>query len=216
MSVVVGWLDVLKIAVSSTILTTFGTWGLTHIFVHRATLKRDARYIAHRVAIILEKFAVDCADVILDNDLHSQSEGHAGKRHLSLPTLGSLPADADWKALPPRLVDRVLSMPNELALADGAILFWWDVVGDEDCMQTETDQRAGACGLRAWLLATDLRKQYKIPASSLPEIGWNFVDTLREKDEAARKTAARNKAAHVAPPEIDLTSVAPPDPVRSV
>jgi hypothetical protein len=183
--------------------------------VHRAALKRDARYVAQRVAIILEKFAVDCANVINDNDLHNQSKGHDGKRHLCLPELGPLPADADWKALSPKLVDRVLSMPNELALADGAISFWWDVVGDEECMQTETDQRAGTCGLRAWLLASDLRKQYKIPASNLPEIGWNFVDTLRKKDETVRKHAEVNRALNNAA-EIDLTNIASPNPVLSI
>jgi hypothetical protein len=222
MNDVVGWLDVLKIAVSSSLLTTFGSWGLNHFFVHRAALKRDARYVAQRVAIILEKFAVDCADVIIDNDIHSESGGHAGKRHLGLPALGLLPADADWKALPPNLVDRVLSMPNELALATKAILFWWNVVGDEECMETETDQRAGTCGLRAWLLASELRKQYKIPASSLTEVGWDFVAELRTQDEAARKKAESNEAARKkaesnrtlenGAPRIDLTSVAPPDP----
>jgi len=201
-----GWLDVLKIAVSSTLLTTIGSWGLTHFFVHRAALKRDARYLAHRVAIILETFAVDCANVITDNDLHDRSDGHAGKRQLFLPELRSLPADTDWKALPSRLVDRFLSMPTELALADRAISVWWDVVGDEDCMETETRQKAGASGLRAWLLASALRKQYKIPASSLPEIGWDFVATLRKQDEAERKKVESNRTLDTGA-ETDLTSV---------
>jgi hypothetical protein len=212
----IGWFDVLKIAVSSTLLTTLGSWGLTHFFEHRAALKRDARYMAQRIAIILEKFAVDCANVIADNQLHSSSEGHAGNRCLSLPELGSFPVEADWKALPPELADRILSMPNELALVDGAISFFWDVLGPgDDGVETETNQRAGACGLRAWSLATDLRKEYKIPASSLPEIEWNFVDTLREQDAARKEAAraARKKAARKAESaEIDLTDLALPDP----
>ena len=49
----VEWSDVLKIALSSTILTSFATWGLNHWFVYRASLKRDARYLAQRLAILV-------------------------------------------------------------------------------------------------------------------------------------------------------------------
>ena len=88
--------------------------------------------MAERVAIILEKFAVDCANVITDNDLHSGSKGVAAARHLILPTLEAFPADTDWKVIAADLMDRALSIPNELALADQAISFCWDVVGDQD------------------------------------------------------------------------------------
>ncbi|MGA2793937.1 MAG: hypothetical protein ABSE69_10445 [Roseiarcus sp.] len=181
----IDWLDVLKISASSSVLTASIGWGLDHVFVHRATLKKDARYLAQRVAIILEKFAVHCGNSITDNELHDRSEGHAGERHLTLPAIGPFPAEADWKAIDTDLMDRALSMPNELALADQAILFWWNVVGDEECMQTEANNRAGECGLRAWLLASELRRRCGIPASTLPATSWDFVNTLRRQVEAA-------------------------------
>jgi hypothetical protein len=91
------WLDVLKISASSSVLTASIGWGLNHVFVNRVAHKRDARYLAQRLAIILEKFAVDCADIIADNELVNSSEGAAGKRHLVLPILRPFPAEADWK-----------------------------------------------------------------------------------------------------------------------
>jgi hypothetical protein len=94
----------------TTILTAAAGVGLNHFFVQRPALKRDARYMAQRLAIILEKFAVDCATSISENDLHDSSGGHAGTMRLALPALTSFPAEADWKAIPPDLVDRVLSM----------------------------------------------------------------------------------------------------------
>ena len=90
--------------------------------------------MAQRIAVILERFAVDCANVINNNDTFDRSDGHAGQRHGGLPTLGAFPADADWKATAPDLMDRVISMPNELELADQSIFFWWNVVGDQDCV----------------------------------------------------------------------------------
>jgi hypothetical protein len=79
----------------------------------------------------------------------------------------------------------VLSMPNELALADQAISFWWDVVGDQDCMQTEANHQSGRSGLKAWLLAAELRKRCRIPASTLQKTTWDFVVTLRKEHDAA-------------------------------
>jgi hypothetical protein len=190
--------DILKISGLTTILTAAAGVGLNHFFVQRPALKRDARYLAQRLAIILEKFAVDCATSISENDMHDSSGGHAGTRHMSLPAIASFPAEADWKAIAPDLMDRVLSMPNELALASQAISFWWDVVGDEDSMQTEANEQAGECGLKAWLLAVDLRKRCGIPASTLPETAWDFVETLRKEDAAAkarRKKRDEEKAA---------------------
>ncbi len=189
----IGWVDVLKISASSSVLTTFIGWGLNHFFVHRATLKRDARYLAQRLAIVLEKYAVDCANSITDNNLHDSSGGQAGERHVVLPDIGSFPAEADWKAIDPDLMDRVLSMPNELVLADQAISFWWNVVGDEDCMRTEANDQAGECGLRAWLLASELRKRCGIPASTLPATSWDFVAALQKRVEAAEARLCKGR-----------------------
>jgi hypothetical protein len=86
----IDWLDVLKISISSSVLTTFVGWGLNHVFVHRATLKRDARYLPQR--LILEKYAAVCATTIADSQLAGSSAGHAGKHHLTLPVIGPFPA----------------------------------------------------------------------------------------------------------------------------
>jgi hypothetical protein len=40
------WLDVLKISASSSVLTASIAWRLNHFSVHRATLRRNARYLA--------------------------------------------------------------------------------------------------------------------------------------------------------------------------
>jgi hypothetical protein len=53
---------------SSSVLTASVGWALSHVFVQRATLKRDARYLAQRLGLILEKYAVDCADFIAGNE----------------------------------------------------------------------------------------------------------------------------------------------------
>jgi hypothetical protein len=176
------WVDVLKIAAASSV----GAAGLNHLFdflVRRTSLRRDSRYVAQRVAIILEKFAIDCADTIAGNDLHRQSDGHAGRRSFKLPNLPDFPIDADWKAVDPVLAGRALAMYNELVLSGHKIYFWWDVVGDEDSMETETNEQAGKCGYRAWELATEFRKGHGLPKAELT--GWDFVAVLKEHHDSA-------------------------------
>ncbi|MFI5022840.1 MAG: hypothetical protein ACHQRJ_14470 [Alphaproteobacteria bacterium] len=181
------WFDVGKVALTSGVLAS----GINLIWQHfsrRESYRRDARYLAQRLAVILEKFAIDCADIIAGNELHRTSDGHAGVRRLALPTLAAFPADADWKAVDSALAGRAVALPNEIALADHKILFWWDVVGDEDCMETEADQQAGMCGYRAWNLAADLRMRHGVPASDLTDRAWDFVATLQKQHEAAMKS----------------------------
>lgn len=188
----VNWFDILKISVSSSALTSILGWTLNHFFVRRANIRKDARYLSQRLAIIFEKFSVDCANVITDHELVSSSDGTAGKWHSTLPTLGSFPTESDWKAIDPDLMDRAMSMPNEIELANQAISFWWDVVGDEDCMETETDDQAGLYGLKAWLLASELRTRHRIPASTLHTAKWDFVATLKKQYDATEVRRRKN------------------------
>jgi hypothetical protein len=76
---------------------------------------------------------------------------------------------------------------------DRAISFWWDVVGDEDCMQTEADHQAGKCGFEAWTLATKLRKRYGMPVSGLAAETWDFIGTLKREHDAARAAQEKRK-----------------------
>ncbi len=191
------WTDVLKISLSSSVLSAGVGWTLNHAFVYRASLKRDARYLAHRVAIVLEKFSSDCAHLISDNDMFLRSNGDAGSSRASLPELGAFPSDADWKALSPKLAYRALSLPSQLSLADDKISFWWDVVGDEDCMRNEATRQAGLWGSRAWDLASDFRKAHKLSESALQETSWNFLKALRDQAALAEVdlVAQRHNAA---------------------
>jgi hypothetical protein len=178
-------LDILKVAGASGVFV-FLLACIKDYFVHRKTLKRDAMYLAARLVVVLEKFAVDCANTISDNDLYSSSGGSAGTQRFSLPTLGAFPSDADWKAIAPNLVDRVMSMPNELSLVDHKILFWWEVLADRDCMQTETNDQSGEFGFYAWELALDLRKECNLPEAGLLARSWDFVALLKKQRKSAR------------------------------
>lgn len=186
------WVDIGKVALTSGVVAAVVTW-VKEVFVHRASRKRDARYLAQRLAVILERFSIDCADVIEGNETHRSSEGYAAQPRLRVPALAEFPADTDWKAIDPKLAGRALGLPNELALSEQKIVFWLDVVPNRGCAETETNQQAGKCGYRAWKLAVDLRNKHGLEKADLVGLAWGFVGTLKEQHDAAL-TSLRDEA----------------------
>jgi hypothetical protein len=122
----VSWSEILKVALSTGIFAAIITSGLQWLRewrTERTHKARDAAYSAMRVAVILERFAIDCANIISDNHLHSSSGGHAGSAHVELPHLIDYPADTDWKALDAFLAMRALSLRNDILLSEGVLNF---------------------------------------------------------------------------------------------
>lgn len=150
-----------------------------------SAIEREARYLAIRLAVLLEDFAIVCADAISDQELHRSSEGAAGRPHGVLPELPPYP-EGDWRVLDPEFLGRCLTLRNELKLSDGQINFWEDV-GERDCIPQEFDEQAGKCGYRAWVLASDLRGHYRLAAFDPRNTAWDIVETLRSHHDAAVK-----------------------------
>jgi hypothetical protein len=125
--------------------------------------ERDATLLAARVAVVLEKFAIECQNRISDSDLYQKSSGTFGSPHCALPVLEEYPseAEADWKALEPALSIRVQSFRNEILRASKVIDFALD--GDPDPSSwAQIDPQIEECGHRAWQFAADLRRRYKL------------------------------------------------------
>ncbi|MGB5086083.1 MAG: hypothetical protein WBO09_16120 [Methylocystis silviterrae] len=186
----------------STILTlSFSTGFMTAVFTQaigwvrearheKLAAGRDARYLAIRLAVILERFAINCAENIVAQDMYRESGGHAGIRHSTLPDLPPYPDEADWKALEPDFLARALTFRNELPLADKAIAFWEEI--ERDCIPQECDQQCGKCGYIAWVLAGDMRRHYNLGAFDPKQASWDIVNTLKPlHDEALERASER-------------------------
>ena len=185
------WLEVAKLALSTGIVASIVTQGLAWA-IDRWKTKHDAEteatYLAARIAVTLESFAIKCANQIGDNDMFRMSDGHAGRAHGKLPEMDDFPSKANWTVLDPSLLARSLSMQNELNLSDRAIAFWFDVDPDPALVRNACDGQAGTCGYRAWKLAGDLRGRYKLPDFSSDHFSRDTVKMLKKYHdrEAAR------------------------------
>jgi hypothetical protein len=158
----------------------------------KRTSARDAVYLAMQVAVIIERFAIECEDIINHNELHTEFQGHAGTVHWKLPPLGEYPTDADWKALDPSLSSRALSLPNELRVSEGVIKFWSELEPrGQGILLNTCNGQAGKCGYRAWQLAVDIRRRYGLSPVFEPD----FVKVLKENYEQELKRMKDSAAA---------------------
>ena len=157
--------------------------------------KRSATYLAIRLAVILEQFAMDSADRITDQDLYDQTQGNAGASPSALPELEPFPGDQSWSTLPLDLLARVLTFPNERRLRSVALASWMELSGGVDFPE-EYKRQCGTTGYRAWALAHDLRKQYRLHPFDPRATSWDFADKLKGHHDDALRHEAEVRQTH--------------------
>lgn len=179
--------ELAKLALSTGLAAALAT-RLIDFGIDSWKLRRSARTIATplaaRLAVVLEKFAIQCADQIADNDLYHSSDGGAGRQHGILPKLGEFPPQLNWETLDPELLSRSLSLANELEIGDRMITFWEDIDRTPGLVCNACDAQAGVLGYRAWRIAKDLRTRYKLGAFTPNEFSWDRVETLKQHHDS--------------------------------
>lgn len=186
------WATILQLGVVTAVLTQLLGFLFDRVRSYFAEAK-DAKIIALLMSVSLEKFAIECADVIAGNDLHRSSKGAAGRSVNRIPDFPNLLPSETWKILDAGLAARAARMPNERMLGEGQIDFWWDVTGELDDVGGATDNECGRCGYLAWMIAYDLRAKYKLPQIEAKKLSWDFVDLLRKHHDYAVKLIAERE-----------------------
>lgn len=187
------------------VVTTGGTWLVTSYSHSRqeekdeATRKeerdRHGTYLASRVAAVLDPYVMGCVDVTGDRG----QMGEDGQMYASVdaPPL-KLPDDVDWKSIDPHLMDRALTLPNEIDTANKAVSFTWLHVTtppDNDEMFEERQYQWGRLGLLAMDLARDLRERYGLtqPDYSRYDPREWLEKAFRERDDMIKHGAEISK-----------------------
>lgn len=154
------------------LVTTLGTWLVnrytlrqeaeTQAATRREELDRHGTYLAVRIAAMLDPFVMECVNFISDGGQPDKDGEMIAS--VSLPNL-KLPEDVDWKSIDPHLMDRILTLPNEIDTALKAIDYTWlhfSRPPDHDEMFEERRYQGGRLGILALDLATDLRQRYRL------------------------------------------------------
>lgn len=158
---------------------------------------RHARYLAIRVVCILDKYVEKCAEVVLDD---GRCEGQRNEEdclepQVAIPPPPEFPTDVDWKSIEPRLMYRLLSLPNEADAANRRIAAasQFAFPPDYDELFEERNDQYSKLGLAANALKTEIRKQFDIPSLELDPNIWNPIEALKRArsalEERRRKRA---------------------------
>lgn len=191
------------------LVTTVGTWFVTRYQLrHEAEAQATARkeeldrhgtYLAVRVASVLDPFVMAAVEVVNDKGIYDQ-HGELNPDSVE-PTL-DLPQDVNWKSIDPHLMDRILTLPNEIASAKRTVSFVGEMISGPPDYDEWFDERRfqwAKLGLMALDLARDLRDRYKLrqpdhsryePRDVL-EAAFRKEDNMRTKGAASAKRLAK-------------------------
>ena len=144
--------------------------------------RKQAVYMAMRLAVIMENFAWACADFVQNN---RNARTPAGDEYpaweTALPELLAYPEDSEgWRAIAPKLAGRVFGLRNKTHQSTSTIR--QTLEADKPELGWMLDEQAAARGLEAWRLAVDLRRAHRIEPV---ELEWNYPDYLQTALEAA-------------------------------
>lgn len=174
----------------------FGTalvQGLISLIREWTQAKRKSTYLASRLAVTLEFFAMACADFIQDNkNAETGPDQEFPEWSLQLPELPAYPDDADgWMAIDVRLAERCLNLRNKIHCSQKLIETTIDL-GLYDDLEDTLEAEAAGRGAEAWALAKTLRSKHGIVAADMQ---WDYADTLKATLRAVEKRIKECKAA---------------------
>lgn len=173
------------------------TWFQT-FWVNKQELNRSARYLAIRVACVLDKYVEDCAAVVRDDGLsygQRTSEGFL-EPQVKSPGPPVYPDDVDWKSIDHEMMYKLLSFPSDVEGGEGIISAAWDIASPPD-YEDWFEERAfwyAQFGLAAYALAEDLSNKYGIQKKTYKN--WNPVAELKKELEALHKRRETRFEAH--------------------
>lgn len=160
------------------------------------------RYLALRLAVIMEKFVDDCSEAVSDVIAHEESKGNIGNAHGAIPPFPDLPDDPDaWLALQPDLANRCLSFSNDILFSRKTIAFEYDnLLSPGDFAPISFKIGCLRHGVDAAKLAKDLRSRNRLPTYRLQNDPVEWMATSLHEYEM-EELAEERKRARSLPPE---------------
>ena len=144
--------------------------------------RKDLVLLAIQVAAQLEKFAADCASVAGDDG--EEDEHGFTQTSVASPTFDVKAHDVEWKVVRPDLLLKILDLPYQVELADGAISVAADFADAPDYWEffEERQYQYAGLGIGAAELAAELRSVAKIQGR--PRGEWDPVVAMKDRRAA--------------------------------
>ncbi|MDQ0837855.1 hypothetical protein [Sphingomonas faeni] len=168
--------------------------SLTHYLAGRRekwTSQRQARYLGLQVAIILERFAGDCINLVSEIDTGAQLSHNPESLPTKIPELQEFPKDdLGWRAMDSTLAHRVMSVHVDRNASQGAVTDDMMYCGATSA-PFECARQAAILGWQSWQTAEAVRNAYGLPRY---EPRHPFYETLRNRVASDERDRELNRA----------------------
>jgi hypothetical protein len=202
--------DIVTIAGPAGLVSAVLTHGLSGWRERRKSV-RQGQYLALRLAVILERYASECNDLVARIDAAADANVNPDNYPTDLPPAPSYPEDDEgWRVLYSALAHRALALVVERNAAQAAVAEDWFHHGSTSA-PFECSRLAAILGWEAWETAVDLRLRYSLPPY-LARFPFNKSLFMRvrknERDREAAVERMRQLAAEQASSRKDRTGTA--------
>jgi len=166
--------------VVATVLATTANYVLKFVDERRGR-KSKGRIEALRIAVALERYAAECADVVGNQEAWVQGAPFARPPSTQIPSAPKLP-EVDWQTLPVATSSRMIALENELFLVTASLSEL--ALIDADAAVERARWFSGKYGLRALETAERLRVDFALMPLDLTSVEWDFREQLRAEFQA--------------------------------
>lgn len=203
-------LEIAIIGLVGVVVGAVVTAGLTMIrewMSERKEQKKNSEYLAILVSSMLDMYVAGCAEVVSDDGLYHGERNADGYReiHSTAPSFEPLSVQVEWKSLPSKLMNEVLSFPLEIEAAKSKIEGAYEYEAtppDFDEYFAERQYQYALLGLRAFGLSSSLRRNARLPARS--PSSWNPVEYMATEMAKHEKWRTEQEGNHAANPLLAL------------
>lgn len=148
-------------------------------------IRKDAVYLCALVSCALDQFTEQCAEVVADDGLsEGQADEHGYHRiRASEPTLEFDALKVDWKSLPPKLMHKVLDLPNYAREAARGASAAFEYSSPPDFTEGFEERQLiyATLGLAASSLAERLREYAGLSVPERPQRHWDPITFMTDR-----------------------------------
>jgi hypothetical protein len=175
------WVQILLTGVTAAIINQLlGWWKDSRR--EKAKVDVDKRYTALRLAVALERFAIQCAEQIatVESEVRrAHMNGVEPECHsIAFPSLHA-PESSDLRWISTDLASEVLAVQPQINFSKGAIGWAYESGPPED-MADEFQNQLARRGLQCWEIGIKVRLEYGIAPATFDLGDWDFIKVLRK------------------------------------
>jgi hypothetical protein len=166
----------------TTAILTAASVAIVHYCLPTRSEKLSKKRSAALISTHLERFAIDCADLLQRYENYVLSNGCNGDAPTTIAKLEDFPADVDLTSISPEHVSEALAIQNLVVLARKSTSSYIDIVSNDDEVIEIVIKYTALLGSRSMKLGAKIREYYRLPKPDYLKVVWDIEQYLSEAE----------------------------------